>query len=414
MKNLRKSNGSVSVLVLITILTMIAVLVTAYMVGNTQRKAQLQSEIKLKEVYEETIDNAGKIYEDVNNKKIALDKKTLPYTSSTRPYLPNDGFSRIIGTDLNNGLVIEDSEGNQFVWVEVPKTTAVYATSGINITTFTSANYTTIKNDLINYAKDYRRADYNDEWYDGCGIETSAKYTELYNKMLKSVYEHGGFWIGRYEIGIKENTGRAFSGYKDMHSISGQTPVVQANHIPYNWITCKQAESFAEYLAPTGYNGSLLFGIQWDLTCKHLETKGTNPGSTVSTIQAAIKTNSKDWGNYKNSGFQTVNRYAKYSLDMGATWVQVTARGYEKEVDVEALITTGSSTKNSMLNIYDFAGNEYEWTLEKAASGDSLCTARGGYFRGQSTAAASNRTHNRNNSNNNHNSYSYGARMAIY
>lgn len=38
MKNLRKSNGSVSVLVLVTILTMIAVLVTAYMVGNTQEE----------------------------------------------------------------------------------------------------------------------------------------------------------------------------------------------------------------------------------------------------------------------------------------------------------------------------------------------------------------------------------------
>ena len=65
-----------------------------------------------------------------------------------------------------------------------------------------------------------------------------------------------------------------------------------------------------------------------------------------------------------------------------------------------------------MLNIYDFAGNEYEWTLEKSNSGNSLCTARGGYFSGQSTSAAGSRTHN--SSNNNHNSGSYGARMAIY
>lgn len=83
-------------------------------------------------------------------------------------------------------------------------------------------------------------------------------------------------------------------------------------------------------------------------------------------------------------------------------------------MDVEALITTGSSTKNSMLNIYDFAGNEYEWTLEKAVSGNSLCTARGGYYRGQSISNASNRTHNGDSSNNNHNSGAYGARMAIY
>ena len=33
------------------------------------------------------------------------------------------------------------------------------------------------------------------------------------------------------------------------------------------------------------------------------------------------------------------------------------------------------------MNIYDFAGNEYEWTLEHATSdSDGPCASRGGYY----------------------------------
>lgn len=33
-------------------------------------------------------------------------------------YLP-DGFTQVEGTDLDSGLTIQDSIGNQYVWVEV-------------------------------------------------------------------------------------------------------------------------------------------------------------------------------------------------------------------------------------------------------------------------------------------------------
>lgn len=34
-------------------------------------------------------------------------------------YLPT-GFSKVKGTSLETGLTIQDSKGNQYVWVEVP------------------------------------------------------------------------------------------------------------------------------------------------------------------------------------------------------------------------------------------------------------------------------------------------------
>ena len=48
------------------------------------------------------------------------------------------------------------------------------------------------------------------------------------------------------------------------------------------------------------------------------------------------------------------------------------------------LITTGTSEQNKVMNIYDIAGNVWEWTLEKRD--DSSCIYRGGWFGTMSSA----------------------------
>ena len=44
------------------------------------------------------------------------------------------------------------------------------------------------------------------------------------------------------------------------------------------------------------------------------------------------------------------------------------------------LVTTGTSEKNKVMNIYDIAGNVSEWTLEKASEVFFACANRGGGF----------------------------------
>ena len=136
----------------------------------------------------------------------------LPSTDKTTPYYPDTTFTKLEGTDLSNGLVIKDTSGNEYVWIEVPKTAEVYPTAGLKITNFTVAEYTAIETDLHTYTDYYRRyksgtlTSYKDEYYsDATTGLTSAQYTTLKQKMLKSVYENGGFWIGRYEAGITTN-----------------------------------------------------------------------------------------------------------------------------------------------------------------------------------------------------------------
>ena len=367
--------------------------------------------------------DAKKQYEEAQANELAMTDEAgdlidetvtgnLKGTKETKPYLPSGDYTKVPGTSLDNGLVIADKKGNEYVWVEVPRNAeVVYKTAGLNITEFSATELASIKTDLVNYAKDYRASGWDDTWYSGCGIADSGTYTDKYNKMLKSVYQNGGFWIGRYEIGIDENTIRNDS---NKSTTTNHTPVIKANKIPYNYITCSQAESLAETFAPSGYTSSLLFGLQWDLVLKHLETKGTNPGTSATSLQNAIKSNSTDWGNYNNANFDITNTDAMYSEDYGASWKKVSEEAdkkYQKASNKMVLLTTGAEVRNSMLNICDLAGNLYESTLEKTSITSSPCGSRGGYcFNLGSSNPASNRSYGSAANSN----YGGGARVSLY
>ena len=303
------------------------------------------------------------------------------------------------GDDVKVGEDFTDSNENEWVWIEVPKTAEVYKTAGLNITSFTDDEYTKIYDDLASYAETYRDEENKgsdtgtDEWYDGCGLEPS-KYDELKKKMLKSVYENEGFHIGKYEVGIgEENTYRT-----DEANPINQTPVIQANKIVYNWVTVSQAQELSERLKE-GLNIedkeiSLMFGIQWDLVLKYIETQGeyTKDGTNTLIDQTLIKSDSTKWGNYSNAIFTVTNTNAKYSDDSGASYEPVSAEGYPKPSNTSRLLTTGATERNSVAGIYDIAGNVREWTLEKTTDPNGPCSYRGGsYYNYGSNSPASSR-----------------------
>ena len=293
-------------------------------------------------------------------------------TSNTKTtggtYLPK-GFRQVSGTTLEKGLTIQDSTGNQYVWVEVPKTKEVYPTAGLEITEFTNDEYTAIETDLHTYTADYRKdksgteTKYTDTYSsdEATGL-TSEQYTELKQKMLKSVYQNGGFYIGKYETGI-EDTARTSK------TEPTETPVIKSNAYPYNYVTCKQAQTLASNMEHGDRTTSLLFGVQWDLVMKYLETKGT--------AQADLKTDSTSWGNYSNNAWNITNENLKYAPN-GSNWSTATEKS--KTASERILLSTGASESFSKMEIYDLAGNVWEWTLEHAYNTTDPCAYRGGYY----------------------------------
>ena len=341
----------------------------------------------------------------------------LPSTEDTTPYYPDGTFSKVSRTNLSNGLVIQDAKGNEYVWIEVPK--SLYANSSYNTETTTgdqkplsSTECDKIEYCLHKYTDYYRRnssgtlTSYKDDYYsnkvkEGTGL-TSAEYTELKQKMLKSVYENGGFWIGRYEAGIEKN--RTSKDEEITAAPLSKQGTVENPVYPYTYVTCSQAQTIARKLSTEkNYTSSLMFGVQWDLVLKHIEVKEVAKGTDLAIIQNALRNDSsKDWGNYYNATF-TINRgnYAKYEAlttwynynnESGLANLVTYANGKSTKLSASSssnsiLLTTGASDACKKMNIYDLAGNVDEWTLEYAPTGYP-CVCRGGNYFGAVTLAS--------------------------
>ena len=347
-------------------------------------------------------------------------------TAETAPYFPDNTFTKKEGT-IDTGLVIQDASGNEYVWVVVPRTTAVYATTGLGKTTFTDADYTSIENDLKEYTKTYRGSTsfITDTWYaddKNEGWLSETEYKTLKNSMLKSVYENGGFYVGRYEAGIAENrTGNTDKNSDGKYTIEGMpTPVTKADAYPYTYVTRTQAQNLASNVKSGTKTSSLMFGVQWDLVLAFMHNKGNIEDSTLTSNSTTI-------GNYYNSTFD-LNR-GKYAQcgQLGNTWknfdsaldsivVSNETTGKMKKTEQNSykngiLLTTGGTEQSKVMNIYDIAGNVYEWTLEKTPNTYEPCVTRGGLFNdtGSYRPAAEH-----GGSSSGHSFYSIGFRVSIF
>ena len=424
MKNKVKSEkGIMTMYVTIAVVTFTIILVALLSLAVATRKNQIKTLIKIKEVYEQDNNKKEEIYTAQKEKS----ERQLPRTKDTRPYYPDDTFTKIEGTDLNNGLVIKDANENEYVWIEVPK--SLYANSNYNTETTTadqkpanSEDYDKIEYCLKKYTADYKKGTrYKDEYYsDKTTGLTETQYIELKQKMLKSVYKNGGFWIGRYEAGIIEN--RTESGTPTAAPLS-KSGTVENPVYPYTYVTCSQAQTLANMLTTNDYTGSLMFGVQWKLVLKHIETKIGN-SNLISNGKNILTEDSTSWGNYYDASFE-INRgkYAKYAA-LISTWndyntelancVTYTNETSTKVVATSSsnaiLLTTGASDACKKMNIYDLAGNVWEWTLECEASTGLPCVNRGGSCKstGIKTASSSNSCSVNNNNN------STGFRVSLF
>ena len=279
---------------------------------------------------------------------------------------------------IDVGLVITDGSGNEYVWVEVPKTTEIYSTAGINITNFTDKEYAEIEKDLKTYTSEYSKSNFSD---------TNPKFITEYKNMLKSVYENEGFWIGRYEAGIDGEKPRI------SHTEITDKVVVKQDKIPYNYVTRDEAQSLAEKMENGECTSSLLFGIQWDLALKYIEEKTVetveeaNKDKVRTDIKRKLTSKSTTIGNYRNSAFilnrgkfaqyNALSKWYNFNSEEKPTLVTGSNKKEQSLYENGILLTTGATEATNLQNIYDIAGNVWEWTLEFYST--SLpCVIRGG------------------------------------
>ena len=182
---------------------------------------------------------------------------------------------------VQDGVVIEDKDENQFVWVPVA----------------------TI-------------ADYKRTWYTGDG--SFSDYSEALPEDEKtSVERYKGFYIGRYEAGDKENTeAKTLRSSNDVT----KTVTIKANQAPYNYVTRTQAVSLAEgFATKQGYKAKtkLVSSYAWDTTIAFLQKVNSDYGS------------SSEEGNYSNTTF---------------SYTDITGASKTKAKSSYVLVPTGQTT----------------------------------------------------------------------
>ena len=409
MKKLKTQKGITLIALVITIIVMlILVAVTISMAingglfekagkatGDTRNAMDAEQQLA-----DGRIQIAGKVYESIDDylagKEAVLDydktktnddgtlKSNAKYESDGKTAIIPKGFKIIEDTkgkkSIDAGLVIQDSAGNEFVWVPVTVEGTTDAEKETNFEAIRKDGYyqgslqTYVSNGDVTepFAKGYT---------DGKGTEEAKDYQE----MRTSVIKNGGFYIGRYEAGVEGETPRTdkANGTSKM--------VVQRDKFPYNYVGWGSSMSNYEdnitnqghgalYLSKQMYDGkdvgvtpTLCYSIQWDATLAFIGDENYNKDSTSK-------------GNHKNNDWTIDRETAKYAVENTSTyklgdWTSISAEENKtktKTASESILLTTGASEDFKTKNIYDLAGNVYEWTNE-ASSTDSRLVRGGSY-----------------------------------
>ena len=364
-------------------------------------------------VLESTVDA-----EDVNGNKIVV---------------PRGFFVRTdIETKVNDGIVIEDAEGNQFVWV--PCTEGQYKEHEYNPKIIDDTNEIKLDNGK-NPWKTLHYRNYVD-WKEEGGNVSSVK-------------ENGGFYVGRYEAGIPDNASFSVNNESNKDKMTYYTnstsngnksknvteengiklkPVSKQGMQAWNYISQENAVEVSKNMysgAESSYDvtSQLIDGIAWDRTVEWIASEEE---------KANIVTDSKDYGNYQNnttqltenvlyaqhvvatlksgqtggaSGWVIANKYKKEQPKLGAVNLTETDEN-NKYVEADYTngsnynsithtlskrveLATGSVSNFKLKNIYDMAGNMWEWTTETGhhstnnpneITGTKYAVLRGGCF----------------------------------
>ena len=253
--------------------------------------------------------------------------------------------------DADDGVVIQDSKGNQFVWIPVKDETKFQRYGGYYNGTISALSYFV-------------------EPYNGYSDETSE-----YNVMVSSIKKYNGFYIGRFEAGTTNSNRNEESGISDI-------VIIKKNVYVYNFIKWRNdindeiggatelSKKFASVNGYTTVSSCLTYSILWD--------------AVMNFIDPAYSTN-----NCNSTSFVRDSS--------GKGW-------YSQNVPTK----TGYYSVN---NIYDLAGNVGEWTMEVYSSNGYYPVLRGGSYTdtGNKSPAST-----RNYTNHYITSQEYGFRISLY
>lgn len=296
-----------------------------------------------------------------------------------------EGFYYVGGT-LASGVVISDEQAdqNKYAGQEDVPAGVKYNDDG-TVKTYTDEEYKNLPDDekkeilLGNQfvwipvtKEDYKKT----SW--GSTYQSAIWETQTNPAELSQIRKYDGFYVGRYEAGTSnislssgvkfENANTAVDKENDKFSIR------DGKHEATGSITCKAGEIpyyHADYftalkLCNSMYNtdyvySGLITGTMWDVMMNFI-ANGNN----------GIVTTGSNWGNNKDNNNISYKdgegRYAEVNSSSGAMTTPFKVSDTDYHFGIR---TTASSEDVKKKNLYDVAGNLWEWTQEAAYYKDS-------------------------------------------
>lgn len=303
--------------------------------NDAKTKTEQAEEDELRKL---TIAEAGTHLEEHEYTDISGEKITIPA-----------GFavSQVEGENtVAEGLVIIDKSGNEFVWVPVNQEN--FATEFVRREGYRNKELQALVSDC---------GEANAEGIN-VKIEESNITKEESKKLYQSIYTNEGFYIGRYETG-KDNNGNVVV-QKDVNvynnvpwSKNGQMDET-SEEVSDKIEETKEgavelARAFARKNEYRTVTSTLCYSVQWDAVMSWIDPEYKTGNCDINTSFVA---NSTGRGNY-NEDINTNEWKGNIAL-------------------------TGASKNYKVNNIYDLAGNVYEWTMESFFTVNRII--RGGYY----------------------------------
>ena len=267
----------------------------------------------------------------------------------------NGGFVIYEGTDAvtDSNKWEAQCNRNQYVWIPIADVSDMYwrdQTTGKKYGTyynFTESAYTKGANRSYEPQTTSRdiQSTYLTQYLNGMTREDFLMEMEIdFDKMLNSVATYGGYYIGRYQAG----------------DLAQATPVIKRINSDIGdqkWYTMWKK---ARKLSGTSAGVQMIWGIQWDETIKWLINTGEK-------TYAEIASDSTSWGNYYNNSFTYYTNTSKSTAT--------------KAANSRTRIPSGAYEGANANNVFDLAGNVWDWTLESSGSGTGYSRYdRGGYY----------------------------------
>ena len=366
--------GSISIYVIATVFCFLIILGGIYAGSSNIRKNELKTLLKIKEIYAGTnLSNTDETVEDLNMITTTNHKTIKVKDAYGNSVTVPEGFKVVEGSvgeeiSVQNGVVIEDSAGNQFVWIPVGVVTKNDGTKSNEIKlgryTFSStdgtptlqqsafagdkeSNLTQTYADAFTISSYYQELATASDGVASLGLDGKNATAKNLEAFVQSVEDNGGYYIARYEASY--GSGTSTSDYKPLSKPSTANSASSMNYAPgtlWNFITQLDAAKVARnmYLNNQDINGNTV-GVESDLVNSYAWD------TAIVYIQEMGKSN------YANANRDTTGN--------------------------TSLMNTGA-TGDVACNIYDMAANEYEWTTEYSSytygSRAYPCAIRGGYY----------------------------------